>query len=57
MKKISLVLLALATLSTTALANDNRDGRGNTDSLGMFTSPTGPTTVFDHVMSIMKKHK
>ena len=40
MKKISIVLLALAALSTAALANDNRDGRGFTDTYGMFVSAT-----------------
>ena len=46
MKKISVALLALAALSTTALANDNRDGRGYQDSLGQFTSPTADASLF-----------
>lgn len=46
MKAISIVLLALAALSTTAFANDNRDGRGYQDSLGQFTSPTANANLF-----------
>ncbi len=59
MKKFSITLLALAALSTAALANDNRDGRGSTDSLGQFTSPTGGATVFDKAMPkmMMRTHK
>jgi hypothetical protein len=37
MNKFAISLLALAALSTTAFASDNRDGRGYQDSLGMFT--------------------
>ena len=37
MNKFAITFLALAALSTTALASDNRDSRGYTDSLGMFT--------------------
>ncbi len=37
MNKFAITLLALAAVSTTAFASDNRDSRGYTDSLGMFT--------------------
>ena len=59
MKKISIVLLALAAISTAALANDNRDGRGNTDSLGMFVSPTAGAKLFGSAVSdaMIRKHK
>jgi hypothetical protein len=40
MNKISIALLALAALSTTALANDNRDSRGSQDSMSLFTPVT-----------------
>ncbi len=40
MNKISVALLALAALSTTALANDNRDSRGLQDSMSQFTPVT-----------------
>lgn len=59
MKKISITLLTLAALSTTALANDNRDGRGYQDSLGQFTSPTADASLFGPVVSdaMIRKHK
>lgn len=59
MKKISIALLALAALSTTALANDNRDGRGYQDSLGQFTSPTAGASLFGPTVSdeMIRKHK
>ncbi len=59
MKKISIVLLALAALSTTALASDNRDSRGSQDSLGMFVSPTADAALFGPSVSdaTMRKHK
>jgi hypothetical protein len=59
MKKISIALLALAAISTAALANDNRDGRGYQDSLGQFTSPTEGTTLFGPAVSeaTIRKHK
>jgi hypothetical protein len=59
MKKISIVLLALAALSTTALASDNRDSRGYQDSLGQFTSPTAGASLFSPMVSEMtiRKHK
>ncbi len=37
MNKFAITVLALAALSTTAFASDNRDGRGYQDTLGMFT--------------------
>ena len=37
MNKFAITFLALAALSTTAFANDNRDSRGYQDTLGMFT--------------------
>lgn len=37
MNKFAISLLALAALSTTAFASDNRDSRGYQDTLGMFT--------------------
>lgn len=37
MNKFAITILALAALSTSAFASDNRDSRGYTDSLGMFT--------------------
>lgn len=57
MSKIAITLLALAALSTTALANDNRDGRGYQDTLGMFTvqGANFPGTKVSDVM--IRKHK
>ena len=40
MNKISIALLALTALSTTALASDNRDSRGLQDSMSQFTPVT-----------------
>ena len=59
MKKISIALLALAALSTAALANDNRDSRGYQDSLGQFTSPTAGSSLFGPKVSeaTIMKHK
>ena len=37
MNKFAITVLALTALSTSAFAGDNRDSRGYTDSLGMFT--------------------
>jgi hypothetical protein len=41
MNKLAITVLALAALSTTAFASDNRDGRGYQDTLGMFTVLNG----------------
>lgn len=50
MNKIAITLLALAALSTTAFANDNRDGRGYQDSLGMFTVLNSDSSASDLVV-------
>jgi hypothetical protein len=59
MNKISIALLALAALSTTALASDNRDGRGYQDTVGQFTSPTADASLFGPAVSetTIRKHK
>ena len=59
MKKISIALLALAAISTVAVASDNRDGRGYQDSLGQFTSPTAGASFFAPKVSeaTILKHK
>ena len=50
MNKFAITVLALAALSTTAFASDNRDGRGYQDSLGMFTVLNNGSSASDLVV-------